>query len=71
MRPETARYNQWNQNKQENDFKFKEVLPFGGIIKKGGNLGRKARDDFEQKRSQNFEGVVFQPDSAWNRINKV
>lgn len=70
-RPETARYNEWNKQKQDKDFKFREVLPFGGIIKKGGALGRQARDDFEKKREQDFEGVVFQPDSAWGRARKV
>jgi hypothetical protein len=47
------------------------VLPFGGIIKKGGNLGRKAKDEFEKNRKQNLEGVVFQPDTAWDRPKRV
>lgn len=70
-RPETTRYNQWNEKKKEEDFKFREVLPFGGIIKKGGNLGRKAKEKFEKNRNQNLEGVVFQPDTAWDRPQNV
>ena len=71
LRPETKRYNEWTKQKQENDFKFREVLPFGGVIKRGGNLDRRARDDFEKRREQNLEGVVFDPHSTWNKKNKV
>lgn len=65
VKPETKRYNEWSKKKQENDFKFKEVLPFGGVIKKGGNLGRKGKEDFEKRRDQNLGGVLFNPDSIW------
>lgn len=70
-RPETQRYNEWSKKKQENDFKFKEVLPFGGVIKKGGNLGRQGRKDFEKRRNQDLGEVLFNPDSAWKSSKLV
>ena len=68
-RPETKRYNEWCKKKKESDFKFKEVLPFGGVIKKGCNLGRKGKNDFEKRRNQKLSEVVFNPDSAWKVRN--
>lgn len=65
IRPETQRYNKWAHDKQEHDFRFKEVLPFGGIIKKGNGIGRQARDEFDKRHGEELKANLFNVETPW------
>ena len=67
MRPETKRYNHWcKTKKEEEEFKFKEVLPFGGVINRNNDPQQNINP-----RSEPFSNVVFHPDESWNKRKNV
>ena len=70
-RPETSNYEEINKKKQEKFFKFREVLPFGGVIHKNGGKGLEYKYAFDKNRSEPLSHLMSNPYSKWSTQDKV
>ena len=71
VRPETQRYQKWCKQKKEEEFRFQEVLPFGGIVNKKGRMGRYSKEQPQKNRSEPVGHLMFNPDPAWKKLKSV
>lgn len=70
-RPETLQYRKWEEKRKADDFKFREVLPFGGVVQRGGGTKKFSRDNFEKMHPDEMGNVLFNPENSWNQKKMV
>lgn len=71
QKPETKKYEEINKQKNEKFFKFKEVLPFGGMIYEKRAKGKNFKHTFDATRSEPLSHLINNPNPIWNPSKNV